>query len=292
MYRFMVLVLCFAITLALASSSSPDEPVLKEEVKSKVKVKTAISFPLVSFPLVSYSRYALLTKHPEVLDELEMSTPQREEIKKRYEEISHQASEIAQSLRPRVAQKVDPALWSEMMKPAHLASVNFVLSSEGLFLKILDRDQRRRLEEIHLQVEGPMAFLRPEFQLRLNMSPEQVELVTNMVQDATELAFQKTVAANEIASAARAKDRRDNPQLNPEPKNKKDWTEPVYSQTGKDAIKSIVKAKVKDNLELRGYLDREIAKVLTKVQRENYKKLLGRPFIKDGRVIPRQIAVE
>ena len=46
---------------------------------------------------------------------------------------------------------------------------------------ILDRNQRTRLEQIQLQAEGPMAFIRPDIQKRLNTSPDQDEMIAAIV---------------------------------------------------------------------------------------------------------------
>jgi beta-lactamase regulating signal transducer with metallopeptidase domain len=46
---------------------------------------------------------------------------------------------------------------------------------------LMDRRQRTRMEQIKLQLEGPLAFLKPEVQSKLNLSPEQIEQIDNLV---------------------------------------------------------------------------------------------------------------
>lgn len=55
----------------------------------------------------------------------------------------------------------------------------YSLTREGErpLLEILDGHQCARLEQLQLQADGPMAFMRPEIQDRLKMSAEQVNAV-------------------------------------------------------------------------------------------------------------------
>ena len=52
---------------------------------------------------------------------------------------------------------------------------------EATVVKVLDRRQRARLQEIRLQIEGPNVFLRSDFQKQLNMSLDQIELFTPLI---------------------------------------------------------------------------------------------------------------
>ena len=49
--------------------------------------------------------------------------------------------------------------------------------SERPILDVLDSHQRSRLEQLQLQADGPAAFMRPEIQDRLRMSPEQADAI-------------------------------------------------------------------------------------------------------------------
>src|SRR5260370_25911256 len=53
--------------------------------------------------------------------------------------------------------------------------------TEAAALKVLTAEQRRRFAGIQLQAEGPLAFTHPEIHQRLNLSPDQVEAIGEIV---------------------------------------------------------------------------------------------------------------
>ena len=56
-------------------------------------------------------------------------------------------------------------------------ALSLTREDERPLLNVLDKQQVSRLEQLQLRADGPWAFMRPEVQNRLRMSPEQVELV-------------------------------------------------------------------------------------------------------------------
>ena len=77
----------------------------------------------------------------------------------------------------------------------------YSLTREGErpLLEILDGHQRARLEQLQLQADGPMAFMRPEIQDRLKMSAEQV----NAVKAICELGRKAVTASATLPAGAR-----------------------------------------------------------------------------------------
>lgn len=128
-------------------------------------------------------------------------------------------------------------------------------------LNTLDRRQRARLEQIWLQAEGPVALTRPEIQDRLNMGPDQAELIAAI-----------------LAEGRQEMGRVSSPPLNlPDDFRKLDPAKrKAVLETGK--VKSALGKSRDQALAVRKWVEQRIAKVLTKRQLENFRKLQGEPF--------------
>jgi hypothetical protein len=127
--------------------------------------------------------------------------------------------------------------------------------------KILDRRQFTRLEQIRYQTEGPKAFERPEVQERLNVSPEQVELIMTIIAQGERELVSASLVPVEVAPDFR--------NLTPEQRR-------ASMETA--AYKGAVKKFQESGVKVRGETMRMISKALTKGQRERYEKMVGEPF--------------
>lgn len=137
----------------------------------------------------------------------------------------------------------------------------FTLPHEIPLLKVLDRGQRLRLDQIQLQAEGPVALTRPEILRKLNFSPAQIELITAIVDEGREAVNDAaTVPAEVLPSKGR---------LTAEQKAEllKSKSFATQIDRGRSAVR-----KARDTTMLR------IAKVMTKGQRSNFQKMRGEPF--------------
>ncbi len=139
----------------------------------------------------------------------------------------------------------------------------FSLTREGErpLLEILDSHQRARLEQLQLQADGPMAFIRPEIQDRLKMSPEQV----NVVKAICELG-RKTVTESAILPAG----------SKPIPRGLtfEKRAEMLKSEDFGEQIEKVRKQVVR----ARNTTLREIAASLTEKQRATFEQMLGARF--------------
>jgi hypothetical protein len=131
---------------------------------------------------------------------------------------------------------------------------------EAAKMKVLDRRQRTRLEQIKLQMEGPYAFTRPEFQERLNMDQGQIEAVTAIMLEGREEAIRVSALPRNMLNTYFGA---------PSERTKLTESDGYQSELDK-ARQAAVKA--------RAATMQRIAKVFTKKQRENYQKMLGEPF--------------
>jgi hypothetical protein len=65
-------------------------------------------------------------------------------------------------------------------------------------LRVLDRGQRTRLDQIQLQAKGPLAITRSEVRKRLNMAPEQVEAIVSVVDEGRQEIERVATVPNEL----------------------------------------------------------------------------------------------
>jgi hypothetical protein len=128
--------------------------------------------------------------------------------------------------------------------------------------KVLDRRQRQRLDQLRVQIDGPFAFSRPEIQERLNLAPEQVEAIQEIVNQSREKMFEAIVIPPAVIPEGMSPaNRADHEKL----KENKQFAEHV--QKGKRTL-----------VQLRQEAMRQILKVLSRGQRARYETMRGEPF--------------
>ena len=126
-------------------------------------------------------------------------------------------------------------------------------ATEANLKKLLDPEQRTRLSEIALQVEGPQAFLKPELIRSLDLIDDQVEQIQGILGVVREQRDQAKAAQKRAAELGT---------FDLEKVSK----EQQKTQSRTLALKVSKKAMA------------EIGKVLSKKQRDKYTRLLGEPF--------------
>jgi hypothetical protein len=130
--------------------------------------------------------------------------------------------------------------------------------TEEALRKLLNVKQRTRLAQIALRAEGPGAFVKPELIRALNLGQDQVAIVQEIL-DGLRTANEQ-YKESQKQSAALTKDLGDSPDLE---KLQKD------QQKGQTRTRAYTQSK---------QAMAQIAKILTRRQRDNYNKLLGPPF--------------
>jgi hypothetical protein len=111
-------------------------------------------------------------------------------------------------------------------------------------------NQWQRFEELQLQFNGPLAFLQPEVQARLHLDADQVQAIGNVINKARQEMMQAL------------------PFGGPGP------------QREKGAL-SVIQAKRQEaSTKFRASASKEISEILTKAQRVDYEKMLGKPYDK------------
>lgn len=133
--------------------------------------------------------------------------------------------------------------------------------SDAPLVEVLDKKQRDRLEQIQLQGDGPMAFLRPEVQERLAIPPEQFEAIKEVYERGSRAFEQAATVPADVLPEAKglARERR---------------TALMETKAVKTEVEKGRQAVVKTRQDTM----REIGKVLTKYQRAQFNRMLGPPF--------------
>jgi hypothetical protein len=201
----------------------------------------------------------------QVRDELKLTDFQKArlndldtEAKRDFERIRQKQQERAKE---QLGDQPDP-----LASRAVRASLGDVLTamddqSEAAARKILDRSQYTRVEQIHFQSDGSSLFVRPEVQERLNLSPEQVQLIRAIVSQGNSERLAATILP---------------PGVLPDPKESTREERLAFRKSAKykGAVKDVRKAALK----IRESTMQSIAKVLTRGQRERYLRMVGEPF--------------
>lgn len=128
-------------------------------------------------------------------------------------------------------------------------------------LDALDRRQRSRLEQIRLQADGPLALARPDLQERLNIGPDQAELIESIVAE----------GRNEMRRVASLPLGLPTGYTDLEPAKRK-------AALSSDEVKSALEKSRNLAGTVHRDVEHRITKVLTKRQRESFQKMKGEPF--------------
>ena len=134
--------------------------------------------------------------------------------------------------------------------------------AEAAVLKLLDRRQKSRLDQLQLQLQGTAAFLSENVQERLNMDPAQIELVKQAIIEGRQEIDRYQGVPPEFGKHITAV-----------PDTNKARIDPAIKKEFGDAMERLA-LKAKD---ARATIDRKIFKLLSKRQRATYEKMLGEP---------------
>jgi hypothetical protein len=206
---------------------------------------------------VRIPKYTLFSR-PDVLEVLKVTAAQKARWAKLNEEHERSGDRLMEEINRnrRELDRQSFAAYMESIRPIQQALVD---EADAIVVKVLDRAQRIRLNQIQLQAEGPIAFTRPEIQELLNLTPQQVELIGAFVeQGREEMRSASALPAGVMPSRVSRDLRRTLLE-----------SKAFQSELGKtrDAVVQARKSTMQ-----------QIAKVLTKGQRANYEKMVGEPF--------------
>jgi hypothetical protein len=161
--------------------------------------------------------------------------------------------------------------------------------NESALAEVLDPGQRRRLAQIILQFEGPLALVKPEVAAAINLDPDQVATIRGMVEQYKEAQEQLWEAHDDSLKSLR--DQRMGPPPGSPGAGAKakatsaDGRRAAVEVTPKPGIPRVDPqiAAMNDRFqrESNTLLDstvRQVSRVLSRRQKEAFNKLLGEPF--------------
>ena len=129
-----------------------------------------------------------LLEEPAIQEELKLTQAQKDRLKKTASQVermllarNRERTQILNELRAQGDRAAFEAKTEEFRNFAMRDFRMLARESDGPLLEVLNRRQRIRLEQIQLQADGFMAFRRPEIQERLNLLPDQIESIDEII---------------------------------------------------------------------------------------------------------------
>jgi hypothetical protein len=148
--------------------------------------------------------------------------------------------------------------WAALAEEAQAVQLLWFDRQDAALRKVLDRRQMARLDQIQLQAQGQMAFLRADIQEKLNMDPDQIEIIRQLVEGGEERMKTASLVPREMLLGAGG-------------------ASAALKSQDKE-VKSVVENSRQKVINARNSTMQAIAKTLTKRQRAKYLEMLGEPF--------------
>lgn len=172
-----------AAAIILIGVVVPARPALSQE-PVPAGPPLALAPAVIGEGLVSLGTRATLAEIPAIQAELRMTQAQRARIAEirqanaRAEMTAFQQfQERSSALGPQPAPNAAGPISRQFQDELNSLGRRFEESA----MKVLDARQRVRLEQIHLQAEGPLAFLRRDVRERLRLTPDQVKTIRALI---------------------------------------------------------------------------------------------------------------
>jgi Spy/CpxP family protein refolding chaperone len=238
----------------------------------------------------------MLATQPPVQEELKLTDAQKQKIAKIEEQLNKEKDERARNLMaPKPDQGggpqfLDPEMARAGMQETKQAIQDLHSEADAAVMRELQRKQRTRLEQIKLQVDGPLAFERPEVLERLNLGDSQIELIQGILDDGRGQMEQSGGFMMRAAGAmpgpgfgpgpSAGDGAGPGPGAGPggAPPSPQDLKKKVASKEFQDQVKAQFEKRRKETQGVRDQMMQAIGKVLTRGQRASYRKMLGEPF--------------
>lgn len=249
---------------------------------------------------------SMLIMLPPVQEELKLTEKQKEELVRWSKDMQKRGESFGRSMRE---QGGDPMQQGDMPIAARIVQFTSMMSkvsemlkeNENGFSRILTPNQRKRLNQISLQMEGIGALAKPEVAEVMNLTPDQEEAIslvltrsrigqmTTWIEQGQALAsLRNRRSATETGKPSNSTPGEEPSDASPKPPDKEPSKEATPPAPGTSADKARIereKAFRKQFETMREKADsvqdqmvRDLTKILTRRQRANFEKLLGPPF--------------
>jgi hypothetical protein len=255
MPRACVLLLGFLIVILTASINQAQEP------KEAPKASYYVGADNVQFRS-TFTTLSILFQPSYNLDELKLTAAQKVRRKGIVDELARRKDAFRAEL-TKLAEEPDLEARAVLSQRVRTAQNVLNKEAEAALLSVLDSRQRARLFQLQLQLAGTAALTRPDVQERLNMDPAQIELIKQAIDEGRQ-EIERFVGVPPALGRAVTAD----PQRKGGVK-----VDPAYKDQLRDALqkRSVMAQKARESI------DQRIFKLLTKRQRETFRKMLGEP---------------
>ena len=251
---------CMALFIICLSVFSQE---VKKETKSDEQKKPSAMVTDAEL-LESYKKYDLLMFYPSVHKELKVTPSQRTQLLKIYEKQLRHIEDLKKKFE-QLPPTEDPLVKKQRLSHFILTRKSFQAEIiEKEMIRVLNIEQRRRLNEILLQAEGPIAFLRPEVQDQLNIVPIQLMRIQENI-----------IKCRNSIEQTRALSYNIRKYVQPDPE---DRSKIVVDPQHQEEVYTKVKNQHNQRMQIRNSLVIAVDKLLSKRQREAYLKMKGNPF--------------
>ena len=257
-----------AITILLGSTRAslaqePEKPPVRGEVRVGQPGDIDQLGLGVGVDSVQHSKSALL-KIPAILDELKATDEQKDKLKAAEKQVKEGVAKRYQQIqdeKSRLKQQGDPAAEAAFRKQSLAYAGQLTRDFERPLLKVLDRNQLKRLEQIQIRADGYLAFAIADVTDRLGLTPDQETAIAECVaagrKSARGAAWPYRQASNELARL-------------PEDQKKVRLAGDEFQTSAAKTQSSV--------LEARSATLREIRKILTNAQQATFRNMVGPPF--------------
>ena len=265
MQRFFVVLMSLCCGLSTAALGQVPLPVENQVSKPSPQLdgrQRGRSYLGFGIQFAFYSMSTLLERET-IQKELKLSDEQKSKLKKAESVVAKIQKEREED---RVGKRQE--LLNAGATPQEIALFDSSLVAEArnsgdtAALTVLNKNQRERLKQIQLQLEGPMAFLRDDLQKKLNIDEDRGREILRIVMQGRENLINASAlpenSAREFQGVLTQDQRR------------------ALSQS-KDFQAKVGKSK-EAAIKSRASTMQSIGKLLTKNQRARYQNMLGNPF--------------
>jgi hypothetical protein len=215
-----------------------------------------------------------------VQEDLELTDQQKQKIDRLRSELLRRFQEGLAAAKKLAEGKEDAAEKQAIIRTYRSTSPFRETRHDADFLNILTKPQRSRLFQLRLQAAGVDALVRRDVQQALNLDPVQVATIQSLVQERFQ---QDTRLYSEDPPELAALRQATRPQVN-------SGTPLSPEQQAQFLAAREVASKKMDasRTELSQSMEQRVARILTRKQREKYRKMLGKPLIVHGNYLPKE----
>jgi hypothetical protein len=206
-----------------------------------------------------------LVKLPPVRKELKITPEQLAKWKKAEDELKPSLDRLRKwhEYRIKPAAERDTQVETSLRESYEKDAAKSLAKRQAIPAKVLDEKQNRRLDQIMLQLQGPLAFNRREIQESLNLSEIQIAAILEIVEQGEEEIRKASIAPPEAFLP-----------------NQGEGLTPEQLRAHREAksVKTVIAGRSEAVLKVRLRVMEEITRQLVRKQRNTFQAMLGEPF--------------